>query len=274
MPDASTLEFVGAGRPLADADMRAALATLGMDASADMPSLWAVLTVESRGFGFLPDRRPKLLFERHIFFRETGGRYASEAPDICAKTGGGYQGGAAEYDRLARALALCRRDGLGDEPALRSASWGLGQVMGFNASASGFRSASDMVAQMSNAESAQLAAMTGFLRSQGLDQKLRSRDWTGFARRYNGPSYWQNAYDVKLKSAFEKFASGITRDLRARAVQGALLFLGYKPGDPDGVVGQNTRSAIAAFRADANMGASDALDDAVFDAIMRKAGFA
>ncbi|MBS0316847.1 MAG: DUF3380 domain-containing protein, partial [Proteobacteria bacterium] len=242
--------------------------------SADMPSLWSVLTVESRGFGFLADRRPKLLFERHVFWRETGGRYAGEAPDICAKTGGGYQGGAAEYDRLAKALALCRRDGLGDEPALRSASWGLGQVMGFNASDAGFRSASDMVAQMSNSESAQLAGMVGFLRSQGLDGKLRSRDWTGFARRYNGPSYWKNAYDVKLKAAFEKFSSGVSRDLRARAAQGALSFLGYQPGDPDGVVGQNTRRAIVAFRADAGMGTSDALDDAVFDAIMRKAGLA
>ena len=56
------------------------------------------------------------------------------------------------------------------------------------------------------------------------------------------------------------------------AAQGALLFLGYKPGDPDGVLGQNTRRAILAFRVDAQMGASEDLDDAVFNAIMGKAG--
>jgi len=266
------MEFVGTGQPMTKASMEAALSLLGLDPSADMPVLWSVLSVESRGFGFLSDRRPKILFERHIFFRETGGRFAAEAPDICAKSGGGYVGGGAEFDRLARALALCRANDLGDEPALRSASWGLGQVMGFNAIAAGFRSACDLVEQMQLSEAAQLAGMAGFIRSQNLGAKLRARDWTGFARAYNGASFWQNQYDVKLRSAFEKFSSGISRDLRARAAQGALLFLGYKPGDPDGVVGQNTRSAIIAFRRNEKLGTSELLDDEVYSAIMEKAG--
>ncbi|MFD2379254.1 N-acetylmuramidase domain-containing protein [Ottowia pentelensis] len=100
----------------------------------------------------------------------------------------------------------------------------MGQVMGFNADAAGFQSARDMVTQMAESESAQLAGMARFMASQGLDARLRARDWTGFARRYNGPSYWKNAYDVKLKSAFEKFSSGISRDLRARAAQGRCCF--------------------------------------------------
>lgn len=266
------LNFSGRGQPLTDTDMEQALSILGLEPATDLPALWSVLTVESRGFGFLADRRPKLLFERHVFYKQTDGRFASTAPDLCAKTGGGYLGGAAEYDRLARALSLCRVAGLGDEPALRSASWGLGQVMGFNAGAAGFQTAREMVTQMSESEAAQLAGMARFMTSEGLDARLRARDWTGFARRYNGSSYWKNAYDVKLKSAFEKFSSGISRDLRARAAQGALLFLGYKPGDPDGVLGQNTRRAILAFRVDAQMGASEDLDDAVFNAIMGKAG--
>ena len=265
------MDFAGKGQPLNEASLQSALNVLGMDGAADLPVLWSVLTVESRGFGFLPDRRPKLLFERHVFYKESGGRFASSAPDLCAKTGGGYVGGAAEYDRLARALVLCRAAGLGDEPALRSASWGLGQVMGFNALAAGFASAQDMVKQMCQSEHAQLAGMVGFMRSQGLDAKLRARNWAGFARGYNGASYWKNQYDVKLKSAYDKFASGISRDLRARAAQGALQYLGYQPGEPDGVVGQNTRKAIVAFRRDANMGTSGELDDAVFDALMKRA---
>ena len=75
------------------------------------------------------------------------------------------------------------------------------------------------------------------------------------------------------KAACEKFSSGVQRDLRARAAQGALLYLGYQPGDPDGVVGQNTRRAIEQFRRDAQLGAGGDLDDAVFAAIMKKAGF-
>lgn len=268
------MDFAGTGRPMSAAGMAAALAALGMAPKADLPVLWAVLSVESRGFGFLADRRPKILFERHIFFRETGGRFAAAAPDICARSGGGYLGGAAEYDRLARALALCREAGLGEEPALRSASWGLGQVMGFNAIAAGFRSAADMAVLMAESEDRQLAGMAGFIASEKLDARLRARDWAGFAKGYNGPTYWQHQYDVKLRAAFEKFSAGISRDLGARALQAALLYLGYDPGEPDGIVGQNTRRAIATFRKAAGLPAGEDADEKTIAAIMAKAGLA
>jgi hypothetical protein len=239
-----------------------------------MPVLWAVLTVESAGFGFLPDKRPKILYERHIFHRETGGRFSAQAPDLSQRGGGGYIGGAPEYDRLARAIALCKGAGVSELAALRSASWGLGQVMGFNAIASGFADAADMARKMAEGEDQQLLGMVGFIRSNGLHAQLRARDWTGFARRYNGPSFWQNQYDVKLKAAYEKFSGGVTRDLRARTAQAALVYLGYRPGDPDGLVGQNTRNAVAAFRRDEKLPAGDALDDATYAALMKKAKLA
>ena len=167
------MEFSGKGRPLSEAGLQGALSALDMDPAADMPVLWALLTVESRGFGFLSEgARPKILFERHIFHKETGGRFAAEAPDLSAKTGGGYIGGTAEYKRLGRAIALCRQANLGDDPALRSASWGLGQVMGFNAVASGFAGPADMVARMAQSEDARLAGRTGFIRSEGLHARL------------------------------------------------------------------------------------------------------
>jgi hypothetical protein len=266
------MDFAGKGQPMTEGGMQAALSAMAMDPKADMPVLWAVLTVESRGFGFLPDRRPKILFERHVFHRETGGRFAAEVPDLSAVSGGGYIGGEAEYDRLGRALAVCRKAKLGDDPALRSASWGMGQVMGFNAIAAGFSGPADMVARMAESEDAQLAGMISFIRSKKLDARLRARDWTGFARGYNGEGFAKFQYDLKLKAAFEKFSSGVSRDLRARTVQAALTYLGYRPGDPDGVVGQNTRNAIAAFRKDAGVGSGGELDDAVFAAIMKKAG--
>jgi hypothetical protein len=259
---------------MSEAGMRHAVAALGMDPEADMPVLWAVLTVESRGFGFLAKRQPKILFERHIFHRETGGRFAKEVPDLSAPTGGGYVGGEGEYERLGRALAVCHKAGLSDDPALRRASWGLGQVMGFNAVASGFAGPAGMVAAMAEGEDAQLAAMAGFVRTAKLDRKLQARDWTGFARGYNGRDFWKNQYDVKLKAAFEKFSGGVGRDLRARTAQAALVYLGFRPGEPDGVIGQNTGAAIAAFRKAAGLTAGTALDDATFAALMEKARLA
>jgi hypothetical protein len=263
------MDFAGKGAPMTETGMAAALTTMGMDPKADLPVLWAVLLVESRGFGFLPDRRPKILFERHIFHKETGGRFAAQAPDLSAPSGGGYIGGAPEYDRLGRALQLCRKAGLGDEPALRSASWGMGQVMGFNAVGSGFNSAADMVGRMADAEDAQLAGMVGFIVGEKLDRHLRARNWAGFARGYNGPAFARFRYDVKLAEAFAKFSGGVTRDLRARGAQAALMYLGFNVGEPDGVVGQNTRRAVAAFRGDGR----DALDEATMKALFAKAGF-
>src|SRR5262249_20105306 len=85
--------------------------------------IWTVLAVETKGFGFLTDRRPQILFERHIFHKLTNGRHDAGNADISNATPGGYVGGAGEYQRLEKAIALDR------DAALKSASWGVGQVM-------------------------------------------------------------------------------------------------------------------------------------------------
>ena len=73
----------------------------------------------------MPDRRPQILFERHIFHRLTDGKF--DDGQISDPAAGGYGArGAAQYDRLALALA---KDA---DAALQSASWGIGQIMGMN----------------------------------------------------------------------------------------------------------------------------------------------
>ena len=63
------MDFQGQGRPLSDEGMDQVNETLDVTE----PEVWAVLTVETRGFGFLENRRPQILFERHIFHRLTEG---------------------------------------------------------------------------------------------------------------------------------------------------------------------------------------------------------
>ena len=58
---------------------------------------------------------------------------------------------------------------------------------------------------------------------------------------YNGPSYWQNRYDIKLAEQFQRFASGSLPNLEMRTAQVALLFLGYAPGKIDGVIAHARR---------------------------------
>jgi hypothetical protein len=48
----------------------------------------------------------------------------ADRPDISNPKPGGYKGGAGEYSRLEAAMTLDK------EAALKSASWGLAQVMG------------------------------------------------------------------------------------------------------------------------------------------------
>ncbi|WP_426772988.1 N-acetylmuramidase domain-containing protein, partial [Pseudomonas aeruginosa] len=38
-----------------------------------------------------------------------------------------------------------------------------------------------------------------------IHKALKSKDWAEFARRYNGPDYKKNNYDVKLAEAYQSF---------------------------------------------------------------------
>ena len=85
-----------------------ALSTAGIDTAAGSLSvspaeIWTVMAVETSGCGFLPDRRPQILYERHIFHRLTAGRF--DDGDISDPTPGNYgPGGAHQYDRLTTAI--------------------------------------------------------------------------------------------------------------------------------------------------------------------------
>lgn len=267
--------FAGKGLPLTDKGFRAALDLAALhDPAADAPRLWAVLQVETAGFGFDARRRPRILFERHVFRRETGGAYDAEAPDLSHPTPGGHGAEASQYGRLERALALCARDGRGEEPALRSCSWGLGQVMGFNATALGYASAAVMVAAMRESEDAQLRAVAAFIRHHDLAAALRAGDWRAVARAYNGKGFAQGRYDERLRQAHARFATRGTPDLALRRTQAALLYCGFDPHGVDGLPGPGTRRAIRAWRLSVGAGAGETLDAALRERLLRQAGLA
>ena len=248
--------FTGAALPLSEQGFARALEILNVGA----PEAWTVLSVETSGFGFLPDRRPLILFERHIFSTETGGAFDVSHPDISAPRPGGYASGVVEYDRLQAALALDRR------AALHNASWGIGQVLGLNAKVAGFDAVETMVDLMSHSEDAQLTGTANFVRSRGLHLALRNHDWARFARGYNGPGFGRNHYDTRLASAYQKFSQGPVPDIRVRQQQALLTFLGLDPGGVDGVPGKTTRLAVAQFRERNHMG-SEEIDDELLAAL-------
>ena len=190
------------GKKLTDEQLRAEAWAAGLEYAA----LRAVAEVESRGAGFLPDGRPVILFEGHIFRRELSA--AGKNPDDYAAgreniihlrpDASQYRGGAAEHARLGEAAEIDR------EAALKSASWGLFQIMGFNWGASGFSSLQSFINAMYRNEAAHLHAAVEFIKSRKLTEALQRRDWAAFARGYNGAGYAANQYDVKLARAYEE----------------------------------------------------------------------
>jgi hypothetical protein len=194
------MTFKGAARRLDDLD----LPRLGARIGVGEDEIHAFLDVETSGHGFDAQGRPVILFEPHVFYRNLAG--AARAKAVAA--GLAYaKWGEKPYprDSYPRLKAACAID---ETAALRSASWGLGQVLGENFSAAGFATVQAMVEAMMADEALQLAAAVNFIAANRLDGKLRKHDWAGFAKGYNGASYRKNAYDIRLAKAFRKW-SGI-----------------------------------------------------------------
>ena len=256
------MAFAGLSKPLTQKALDEAGGIVGIPNAA----MWAVIKVESAGAGYDPDRRPKILFERHKFSRATGGQFDASHPGISNPTAGGYgAGGAHQYDRLAEAIALDRK------AALESASWGLGQVLGSNCKVAGFADVEQMVEKMVSSERHQLLGMFNFIAGNSLGQHLKNRNWTRFALGYNGPKAVENGYPAKLEAAFNAFNGGNMPDIRVRIAQLALTFLGHKPGAVDGVFGSNTRKALQHFQAAEGRPETTDLTDGEFDALVQKA---
>lgn len=229
-------DFRGAAQALTDAGMSAACRVMQVTPV----DVWTVLAVETKGTGYLDDGRPRILFERHKFSQRTGHRYDEMHPDISNRHPGGYVGGAGEYHRLQDAMALDRR------AALESASWGIGQVMGFNAGLVGCSSVEILVTQAMTSEDEQIMHMARFICACGLDSALQRHDWAAFARGYNGADYAKNKYDAKLRQQHAKWSAGPLPDIKVRADQIRLSRKGLYTGPIDGDRGRLTRAAEAA----------------------------
>lgn len=150
---------------------------------------------------------PKILFEAHIFDRQTGGRFRKDYPNLSSARWNRalYVGGVGEWERLNRAMQLDRT------AALMSASVGGAQIMGFNFKLAGFPTVDAMWAAMKTSERAHLDAFAAFITASGLAVALRKistthADCIAFASGYNGSGYAANEYHVKIARAFAKWS--------------------------------------------------------------------
>lgn len=192
------MNFIGKAKRIEDID----LPMIGREIGVGEDEIHAILDVESAGSGFDAKGRPKMLFEPHVFWRELGPGAKRDRAVVEKLAYPRWKPGAYpkdSYPRLAKAMAI------DETAALRSASWGLGQIMGFNHAAAGYSSAKAMVLAFMDDEDTHLRAMVSFIVANKLDDELRRHDWAGFARGYNGPGFAKNGYDRNLAASFARW---------------------------------------------------------------------
>ena len=161
-----------------------------------------VLMVESGGKGFYTkSKRPIILFEAHLFSRNTNHVYDTSHPNISSKVWNKklYSNVSEdEYLRLKEAMLL------NPEDALKSSSWGLFQILGSNFKDCGCENIDDFIQHNCKNEIEMVILFLNYIKSRGLIEHLKKEEWAEFAKAYNGPAYAVNKYDVLLKAAFDK----------------------------------------------------------------------
>jgi len=187
--------------------LREAALTLGCDVEA----IEAVARIEAGAEGaFLDTGEPVLLFERHAFWRlvlAEHGREAAElwhqaVPDVCNPEPGGYGPVSRQHIRLRVATKLDR------EIALRSASWGLFQILGDNCGRCRLTLQDFINAAYRSADEHLRLFVAFILADHRLVEALRDHDWTTFARIYNGPNYALHHYDTRIAAAHRELVEG------------------------------------------------------------------
>ncbi len=189
-------------RFLSEHDLQAVADELGVE----LAVIKAVNEVESSGQGFLGNK-PKILFEGHVFWRQLkkhgldphNHKAGNENILYSSWTTEHYFGEAREHERLNESKKIH------EDVALESASWGLFQIMGYHWESLGYESVKEFVRQMNKSEGEHLKAFGRFILANNLNRYLKNKDWASFARRYNGPGYEQNKYEVKLARAYDKY---------------------------------------------------------------------
>jgi hypothetical protein len=176
----------------------------------------AIQSVESGNNGYLPDGRPKILFEGHVFWRmlKAAGKnpadYVKGNEDILFEKSdrSKYTRGASEYARLEKA------EKIDHVAALKSASWGEFQIMGFNHKTVGYPDVDSFVEGISQPGAGQIRAVLTFMDNNKLLPLVRgpNKQWAKFAAAYNGAGYKKNQYDVKLQKAYDRFSKISTKE--------------------------------------------------------------
>jgi hypothetical protein len=207
MTNTLPIGFKGRAKKLEDID----LPRIAWSISCGEDEVHMLMDVETSGSGFDSEGRPEMLFEPHKFYANLEGA----ARDLAVKRGLAYPKWGTRpypkdsYPRLAQAMQIDVKQ------ALKSCSWGAGQVMGAYYKMLGYATVEEMVSAFCDDEDNHIEGMIAFVKASHIDDELRllahkkgpttPEDCAVIARVYNGAGYRVNQYHIKMAAAHNKW---------------------------------------------------------------------
>ena len=190
--------------PLTEKDYEELAADLGVEVAA----MKAVVEIEAgrEHKGFWAEGKPLINFDLSVYRRMAArhnvnlSKYTSSHPLVFSrpdtKRFGSQQ--AAVQARLDQAFEI------DSVSAIEGTFWGMFQIGGFNWRQCGTESPQQFMELMSRSERDQLELFCEFITRTGLLPALKAKNWSAFARGYNGPSYASRGYHTRLAAAYKK----------------------------------------------------------------------
>lgn len=168
--------------------------------NADPAVIEAIAVVETAGrTGFLADGRPRILYEPHVFGRNSGHQFTESHPHLSRRGWDRhYRYGTLveQWDKLNEAMVLHR------DAAIKACSWGRAQILGENFWACGFVTPGEMFWACHSVAGQRHMTLNFAVSNPRLIAAITSKSWHDIARIYNGSGYAQHGYHTRLENAY------------------------------------------------------------------------
>lgn len=207
-------------KTLTNEDFKRVAEELGVEVAA----IKAVVKIEAgpKLEGFWAPGVPVVNYAKSLFDKYNGKTKGRKLKD--AKVPSGLSGYA-----LKEWTSLTNARKINADAADMGTYWGMFQIGGFNYKLCGCQSVEEMVEKVCESEFSQLEMFAVFIRNSGMLEALKNKDWTTFARKYNGPSYAKRGYHTRMAKEYANF-NNEKSDVQSDTIGNDKKAIGIKSG--------------------------------------------